>query len=225
MARLRQIVGIRAQLSQQTRVGGVGEHREDRGDRHGSIMQAARGSTPTRQLASASESRPWRGPMDAYGADAGTVGVVTLEPGPDDKQMKLRYAGTCRLCGVLHSAGDDAIYERPLRTIRCVECPTAMRAPEAGAAGVSARREYERRKDNREQRIRENHPKLGLEFNPALSDDPQSTRAWETWCDRRRTDGATTQRPTRHLSDTARPPHPGTERTSTTSPSDHPECG
>ena len=44
-------------------------------------------------------------------------------------------------------------------------------------AGASARREYERRKQNREQRIHTNHPKLGR-LILALSDDPQSTQAW-----------------------------------------------
>ncbi|MDO8381833.1 MAG: nuclease-related domain-containing protein, partial [Microbacterium sp.] len=49
---------------------------------------------------------------------------------------------------------------------------------EVDVAGGSARREYERRKTGREQRIRANHPKLGG-LILALSDDPQSTRAWE----------------------------------------------
>lgn len=47
-----------------------------------------------------------------------------------------------------------------------------------GEAGASARREYERRRDNREQRIRTDHPKLGG-LILALTDDPQSTKAWE----------------------------------------------
>ena len=45
-------------------------------------------------------------------------------------------------------------------------------------AGGSARREHERRKSAREQRIRANHPKLGG-LILALSDEPQTTRAWE----------------------------------------------
>ena len=47
----------------------------------------------------------------------------------------------------------------------------------AGTAGASAQREYERRKDKRETRIREAHPYLGA-LILAVSDDPQSTRAW-----------------------------------------------
>lgn len=45
-----------------------------------------------------------------------------------------------------------------------------------GVAGGSAQREYERRKDRRESRIREAHPRIGG-LILALSDDPQSTKA------------------------------------------------
>jgi hypothetical protein len=109
-----------------------------------------------------------------------TFGVVTLELGPDDKRMRLRYDGTCRLCGRTLAAGADAVYERAAKTVRCVDCVTEAtgREPDPGIAGASARREYERRKDGREQRIRTKHPKLGG-LILALSDDPQSTTAWE----------------------------------------------
>lgn len=113
---------------------------------------------------------------------------MTLEIGPDDKRMRLRYAGTCRLCGRSHDAGADAVYERTLKAIRCVECapgPVGVLSVDGpileesgGEAGASARREFERRRDAREQRIRGEHPKLGG-LILALSDDPQSTKAWE----------------------------------------------
>lgn len=47
----------------------------------------------------------------------------------------------------------------------------------AGVAGASARRENERLSAKREARIREKHPKLGG-IMLALSEDPQSTKAW-----------------------------------------------
>jgi len=47
-----------------------------------------------------------------------------------------------------------------------------------GTAGASARREFERRKARREDRIRTQHPRLGG-LILALSDDPESTRAWD----------------------------------------------
>lgn len=128
------------------------------------------------------------------GARCCYVQAVTLDLGPDDKRMRLRYAGTCRLCGRTLAAGADAVYERGSKTVRCVDCAAvAMNPAEAvatvvaadtadaadtGAAGASARREYERRRGNREQRIRADHPKLGG-LILALTDDPQSTKAWE----------------------------------------------
>lgn len=111
-----------------------------------------------------------------------------------DKQMLLRYAGTCRLCGVELTARQEAIYERASKSVRCVECPSAVGppsvapgleiqpeppAPESGVAGASAQREYERRKGKREERIRTKHPKIGG-LILALSDDPQTTTAWSS---------------------------------------------
>lgn len=107
---------------------------------------------------------------------------MTLELGPADKRMKLRYAGTCRLCGKALPAGADAVYERTSKTVRCVDCETQEASQDAAdvadVAGASAHREYERRRDGREQRIRTAHPKIGG-LILALSDDPQSTKAWE----------------------------------------------
>ncbi len=121
--------------------------------------------------------------------------------------MRLRYAGQCRLCTVEIGAGTMAVYERETKTVTCAQCqlelPVAVpeaagpteaepgdasrpgavaSSPEpvetfAGTAGASAKREYERRKDKRETRIREAHPHLGA-LILAVSDDPQSTRAW-----------------------------------------------
>ncbi|MFK4804336.1 nuclease-related domain-containing protein [Microbacterium sp. ZW CA_36] len=103
---------------------------------------------------------------------------MTPELGPDDKRMRLRYGGTCRLCTWQISAGEEAVYERGSKTVRCVDCAVEVTGVDRSEAGASARREYERRRDNREQRIRTDHPKLsGLIL--ALTDDPQSTKAWE----------------------------------------------
>jgi hypothetical protein len=117
-----------------------------------------------------------------------------VDGGTDDKRMRLRYAGTCRVCGSELPATSEAIYERSTRTVRCVnhEVSTPAAPPAAeeldpatpkmvdpGTAGASARREFERRKAAREERIRVKHPKLGG-LILAASDDPQSTTAWNT---------------------------------------------
>lgn len=117
--------------------------------------------------------------------------------------MRLRYAGVCRICSTPIEARTQAVYERATRTVRCLSCsapssePTAAAGdepgevqdqtpaevdelpdPDPGTAGASARREFERRQSRREERIRSKHPKLGG-LILALSDDPQSTRAWD----------------------------------------------
>lgn len=121
---------------------------------------------------------------------------------PTTKVMRLRYAGRCRACGKALSAGVSAEYDRASRTVRCLDCSTATPAlaggapdhptarpvevspPESGQpeiasgkAGGSARREYERRSTKREERVRAAHPRIGG-FLLAISEEPQSTRAW-----------------------------------------------
>ena len=108
--------------------------------------------------------------------------------------MRLRYAGTCRVCGSELPAKAEAVYERATKTVRCIsheedaaDALPAVTAPDLavpevvdpGTAGASARREFERRKAAREQRIRTKHPKLGG-LILAVSDEPQSTTAWNT---------------------------------------------
>ncbi len=92
----------------------------------------------------------------------------------NDKRMKLRYAGVCRLCGSDLPVRADAVYERSTKALRCVECPSDVAGregavlsedeaaavevapePDAGVAGSSARREYERRKAKDEERLRQ----------------------------------------------------------------------
>lgn len=114
-------------------------------------------------------------------------------PGP--KTMRLRYAGTCRACGMSLAVGTTGVYDRSTKSVSCVQCPApapletapgdAVHEPpppppaevEAGVAGSSARREFERRSAARETRIRDAHPRLGG-LMLAVSEQPQSTTAW-----------------------------------------------
>jgi hypothetical protein len=92
--------------------------------------------------------------------------------------MRLRYAGTCRLCGASLAAGVDAVYQRDSKTVRCIDCEQVAAIPESGVDGGSARREHERRAKKREDRIRTKHPKIGG-LILAVFDEPQSTAAWQ----------------------------------------------
>lgn len=111
---------------------------------------------------------------------------VDHRTGMNDKRMRLRYAGACRECGVELPAKTEAIYERSTKTVRCVshgepseDAEVQAQLVDSGTPGGSARREYERRKAAREARIRTKHPKIGG-LLLALSEDPQSTKAWDT---------------------------------------------
>ncbi|WP_231961501.1 hypothetical protein [Pedococcus dokdonensis] len=66
----------------------------------------------------------------------------------------------------------------PGADVRPAEVSTPGEPAAGGTAGASARREYERRKALREDRVRTAHPKLGG-LLLAVFDDPQSTRAWD----------------------------------------------
>jgi hypothetical protein len=95
------------------------------------------------------------------------------------REMQLRYAGTCRTCSVELPAGSRASYDSASKTVSCLTCMNETSEVITGVAGASAQREFDRRKSSRETRIRESHPILGGAIL-ALSDEPQSTRAWAT---------------------------------------------
>jgi hypothetical protein len=116
-----------------------------------------------------------------------------VDGGTNEKHMRLRYAGLCRICGVQLPARAEAVYERTTKTVRCISHDESSRVEpsvasvgdpaladvvESGTAGASARREFERRKAKREERIRAKHPKLGG-LILALSDERPSTTAWD----------------------------------------------
>jgi len=113
--------------------------------------------------------------------------------------IRLRYAGTCAGCARALPAGTKALWDAGARTATCAGCQPAEAAASewpvdtavadvvvqnrtpgpvsTGAAGASARREYERRHQRREERIEQEWGRLSgvVKF---LTDDPQSTRAW-----------------------------------------------
>lgn len=101
-------------------------------------------------------------------------------------EWRVKHDGVCSRCGVVLRTGDVAVYERGTRSIRCVVCPIDAEAVaeepalDGGVAGGSARREYERRKENRDTRVKDRFGRRLGGVVLALTDDPQSTRAWAT---------------------------------------------
>jgi hypothetical protein len=97
---------------------------------------------------------------------------------------RVKYDGTCARCGVALVRGTPAVWDPRSRSIRCIECPSAAQEPvepvvEAGVAGRSAHAEYERRVAKREAAITERWGTgFRAKFVHALTNEPQSTRAW-----------------------------------------------
>jgi hypothetical protein len=100
--------------------------------------------------------------------------------------ITLRRPDSCARCSASLPAGTEAYWDRPRRQVTCEPChavtnsiPPPGGEPELdpGEAGASLKREYERRKRNREERVRRRHPHLGG-FLLWLNDEPQDTRAF-----------------------------------------------
>ena len=103
-----------------------------------------------------------------------------------DRLIRLRYPATCAACGRELPRGSLARWERTSKQATCDTClPTDEMASRStseidrGKAGASAVREWERRHEKRDARIRAEHQHLGG-LLLALSSDPQSTTAWAT---------------------------------------------
>jgi hypothetical protein len=66
-----------------------------------------------------------------------------------DREMNLRFAGICSVCGDGIPRGARAVYSPSGRSVRHIACPEIDR----GSAGASAMREFERRKARDDARI------------------------------------------------------------------------
>lgn len=114
----------------------------------------------------------------------------------DWKQLKLRRDGVCATCNLPLQVGTIALWSASRRIVSCVvhsptadsisenveqKIPTPTKTETAisqGSAGGSASAENERRIKGREERVTKRFPRAG-KFILALTDEPQSTRAWE----------------------------------------------
>jgi len=99
------------------------------------------------------------------------------------KRVRLRYDGTCLLCGAHLKKGIFAMYHQPTATVRCLECPSESTTKELppldqGIAGASANREYQRRKAIREERVRRSVGNTLGGLALAIGGEAPSTTAW-----------------------------------------------
>jgi hypothetical protein len=93
-----------------------------------------------------------------------------------DREMNLRYAGKCSVCGVEIAKGAPAIYSPATHSVRHVDCKA-----DVNVAGGSAQREYDRREQAFENRVdREtDNPQLAAAVREVYG-PPSSTKSWAT---------------------------------------------
>src|SRR5450759_3181415 len=116
--------------------------------------------------------------LKSTGEDQQGVDTNTTPPGAT--VWRVKYDGPCARCGTLLRKGTPAVWDRPTKTMHCVACPAeelaAAELPLAeleamapsppaptepntvaldpGIAGGSARHEYERRRDKRQDEVK-----------------------------------------------------------------------
>lgn len=85
------------------------------------------------------------------------------------RQLTLGRDDVCVRCQTPVPAGSTAWWDQAARRVTCVAChpgldvvaPVTVGVLDVGVAGASAQREYERRRQNREERTRAEHPCIG----------------------------------------------------------------
>jgi Nuclease-related domain len=94
------------------------------------------------------------------------------------KLLHLRRDDSCSSCALHLAAGTQAYWLKPERVVLCIGCGSLPDSPEVrSVAGGSARREHERRRQNREDRARAQYGRIGG-WAAQLSSGPQHERAW-----------------------------------------------
>ena len=103
------------------------------------------------------------------------------------KRLRLRYAGKCASCGRPLVQGSAALYRAATKQVWCLECgdgqdephPAPQQEIAGGVAGSSAQREHDRRAAARVVRVKDRWGDRVGGLVLAVTDDPQSTKAWE----------------------------------------------
>lgn len=93
--------------------------------------------------------------------------------------MRLRRADRCVRCGHEFAPGDEALWYAQARVVTCVECLVEDAGLDvmAGTPGASARREYQRRRQKREDSARRRLGRAGVILARVIS-EPESTDRW-----------------------------------------------
>jgi len=107
----------------------------------------------------------------------------SAKPGtPSVRKLRLRYSARCCTCHCELKRGSEAWWDREAKTATCLVCGSGAELARelAGTAGASSRQKHDRLHAQREQNVKDKWGRGLSRLVVALSDDPQSTRAWRT---------------------------------------------
>jgi hypothetical protein len=91
------------------------------------------------------------------------------------KRLRLRRADRCIVCERELAVGCEAVWHRDLRQVTCVGCDLDRSEVVVGEPGASARREYDRRRQRREEHARSKLGTLGVLLARVIY-EPTSTK-------------------------------------------------
>ena len=94
----------------------------------------------------------------------------------ESHEIKVRYTGACGNCGKSLPAGSSAKWDAISKSLSCVGGCTE------GAAGGSAQREYDRRREKYEAAVKGENPILAP-FILKFGNEPQRVKAWQQGAD------------------------------------------
>ena len=97
------------------------------------------------------------------------------KPAALPRQLTLKYDGVCAGCGRALPKGVQALYDFSTHKARCLVCET----DDAGVAGASAQREFERRRAVRQSRVARKLTGILDQLQAATSVESPTTLAWE----------------------------------------------
>lgn len=103
----------------------------------------------------------------------------------NDRELALRFDGTCAACGGQMQRGTRGLYNSAARTVRHIDCERAL----SGVAGASALREYERRTARDQARVAAQKQRITDDYGSGfigkvatlLAVDDRPRRSTEVW--------------------------------------------
>jgi hypothetical protein len=100
---------------------------------------------------------------------------------PTQRRLRLRRADVCSICRSELPVRTEAWWDPTAKLVTCLVCGTGadMARDLAGIAGASGRAKYERLHTRREVKVKARYGNRIGRVVLSLSDDPQSTRAWD----------------------------------------------